>query len=93
MLTGELLSATKAAEIGLINHCVPADQLDEAVAGLCERLKKGSRNAVRWTKILLNQELKRVTHSVLDAGLAYEAVSIRSEDHKNAVKAMQEKSK
>ncbi|GAB3102875.1 enoyl-CoA hydratase/isomerase family protein [Pseudomaricurvus hydrocarbonicus] len=91
LLSGELLTATKAADIGLINHCVAADQLDDSVAAYCARLQKNSRNAVRWTKVLLNQELKRVTHSLLETGLAYEAVSIRSEDHKNAVKAMQEK--
>lgn len=93
LLTGELLTASKAAEIGLINHCVPAAELDNAVAAFCERLQKNSRNAVRWTKILLNQELKRVTHSLLDTGLAYEAISIRSQDHKNAVQAMVENSK
>jgi enoyl-CoA hydratase len=93
LLTGELLSASKAAEIGLINHCVPADQLDDAVTAFCDRLQKGSRNAVRWTKILLNQELKRITHSLLDTGLAYEAVSIRSQDHKDAVQALLENSK
>src|SRR5262245_21872028 len=31
LFTGELLTAAKAAEIGLINHCVPADELDAKV--------------------------------------------------------------
>lgn len=93
LLSGELLSASKAAEIGLVNHCVPAEELDSAVKGYCDKLLANSRNAVRWTKVLLNQELKRVTHSLLDTGLAYEAVSMRQEDHRNAVKAMQEKAK
>ena len=93
LLTGELLTATKAAELGLINHCVAPEELDGAVESMCQRLLAGSRNAVRWTKVLLNQELKRVTHSLLDTGLAYEAVSMRQSDHKNAVKAMLEKAK
>ncbi|WP_317929838.1 enoyl-CoA hydratase/isomerase family protein [Halioxenophilus sp. WMMB6] len=93
LLTGELLTASKAAEIGLINHCVAPEALDTTVDALCERLLAGSRNAVRWTKILLNQELKRVTHSLLDTGLAYEAVSMRQADHRNAVQAMLDKSK
>lgn len=92
LLSGELLTAQKAADIGLINHCVPAQELDQAVSAYCEKLLRNSTKAVRWTKVLLNQELKRVTHSLLETGLAYEALSIRSEDHKNAVKAMQEKS-
>ena len=92
LLSGELLTAQKAAEIGLINHCVPADELDDAVKTYCDKLLANSTNAVRWTKVLLNQELKRVTHSLLETGLAYEAITIRQGDHKNAVKAMQKKS-
>lgn len=93
LLTGELLSAQKAAEIGLINHCVSAEELDSAVQAFCDKLMAVSRNAARWTKVLLNQELKRVTHNLMDTGLAYETVSMRQDDHKEAVKAMQEKRK
>ncbi len=91
LMSGELLTAQQAADIGLINHCVPVAQLDETVATYCNKLLANSRNAVRFTKILLNQELKRVTHSLLDTGLAYETVTIRQNDHLQAVKAMQEK--
>ncbi len=93
LLSGELLSASKAAEIGLINHCVPPEELDAAVEEYCQKLMANSRNAMRFTKILLNQELKRVTHSLLETGLAYETVTVWQDDHRNAVKAMQEKAK
>lgn len=91
LLTGETLTAQRAAEIGLINHCVPADELEETVYKFCERLLNGSQRAIRWTKVLLNQELKRVTHSLLDTGLAYEALTNGSPDHFEAIAAMQEK--
>jgi len=90
LLTGELLSARQAADIGLINHCLAAGELDASVDAFCDRLVAGASQAIRWTKVLLNQELKRVTHSLLDTGLAYEALSVRSEDHREAVKALQE---
>jgi enoyl-CoA hydratase/carnithine racemase len=93
LLTGELLTAQKAEEIGLINHCLPADELDAAVESFCERLLQGSTNAIRWTKVLINLELKRVANAVMDAGIAYEAVSVRSADHREGVKALQEKRK
>jgi enoyl-CoA hydratase len=93
LLTGELLTAKKAEEIGLINHCVSADELDNAVNAFCDKLLNGARTAIRSTKILLNLELKRIAHSVLDAGLAYEALTIRSADHREAIAAMQEKRK
>jgi enoyl-CoA hydratase len=93
LLTGELLTAKKAAEIGLINHCVPAAELDAAVDGFCERLLNGSQNAIRWTKVLINLELKRVATAVMDAGIAYEAVTVRSRDHREGVQALIEKRK
>lgn len=93
LLSGTLLGAAKAAEIGLINHCLPAAELDAAVDQFCQRLLDGSRNAIRWTKVLLNLELKRVATSVLDAGIAYEAVAQRSADHREGIAALREKRK
>ena len=93
LLTGELLTAPKAEEIGLINHSLPAEELDGAVRAFCERLLQGSTNAIRWTKVLLNLELKRIATAVMDAGIAYEAVTVRSADHREGVRALQEKRK
>lgn len=93
LMTGELLSAQKAEEIGLINHSLPPEELDGAVQAFCERLLQGSTNAIRWTKVLVNLELKRVATAVMDAGIAYEAVTVRSADHREGVKALQEKRK
>jgi enoyl-CoA hydratase len=91
LLTGDLLTAQRAAEIGLINHCLPAAELDGAVDAFCQRLLKGATTAIRSTKILLNLELKRIAHAVLDAGIAYEALSVRTAHHREAVEALQEK--
>jgi enoyl-CoA hydratase len=91
LLTGELVPAPRAAQIGLINRCLPAAELDAAVDAFCQRLLDGSTNAIRWTKVTINLELKRIAHSVMDAGIAYEAVTIRSADHREAVEALQNK--
>ena len=93
LMTGELLTAPKAAEIGLINHCVPAGQLDTAVDTFCDKLLNGAAKAIRWTKVLTNLELKRIAHAVMDVGVAYESLSQRSADHREGVKALQEKRK
>lgn len=93
LLTGELLTAKKAAEIGLINHCLPPAELDAAVDAFCERLVNGATHAIRYTKILTNMELKRIASAMIDAGIAYESLSVRTDDHREAVKAMQEKRK
>ena len=91
LLSGELLSAQKAADIGLVNHCLPAEELDEKVQEYCNKLLNGSRNAIRWTKVLVNLELKRIATAVMDAGIAYEAVSQRSADHREGIDALKEK--
>jgi enoyl-CoA hydratase len=93
LLTGDLVTAKRAEEIGLINRCLPAAELDAAVDAFCERLLKGATKAIRWTKILTNLELKRVATAVMEAGIAYEAVSARTADHREGVKALQEKRK
>lgn len=91
LFTGELLRAEKAAEIGLINHCVPLEELDAAVDGFCEKLLSGAMDAIRATKVLTNLELKRIAHAVMETGIALESVSVRSADHLEGIAALKEK--
>lgn len=91
LLSGDLLTASKAAEIGLINHALPGDQLDAAVDAFCDKLLNGATNAIRWTKVLTNLELKRIATAVMDAGIAYESVSVRTADHLEGIAALREK--
>lgn len=91
LLTGELLSAARAAEIGLINHAVPSADLDAAVGAFCDRLLAGAPQAIRWTKVLTNMEIRRIAAAVMDAGIAYESVTVRSADHREGIAALKEK--
>lgn|SRR5690625_3598415 len=91
LLSGDLLTAQKAADIGLVNHCLPLEELDAAVDAFCDRLLAGATDAIRWTKVLMNLELKRVATAVMDAGIAYEALSVRTADHREGVQALKEK--
>ncbi|MEY2943886.1 MAG: hypothetical protein RLY97_1900 [Pseudomonadota bacterium] len=91
LLTGDLLPASKAAEIGLINHALPLDELDAAVDSFCGKILNGCTAAIRATKVLTNLELKRVAHGLMDAGIALESLSVRSEEHRQAVTALKER--
>jgi enoyl-CoA hydratase len=91
LMTGDLVPAKQAETIGLINHCVPAAELDGAVDAFCQRLIDGSTQAIRWTKVLVNLELKRIAHALMDPGIAYEAVTVRSADYRDAVTALRNK--
>lgn len=88
LFSGELLTAPKAAEIGLINHAMPLAELDSAVAAFCAKLLATSAFALRATKLLTNLELKRLASAVMDAGIAYESLSVRTPEHLAAVEAM-----
>jgi enoyl-CoA hydratase len=91
LLTGELLTASKAAEIGLINHALPVAELDAAVEGFCQKLLVGATRAIRWTKMLTNIELKRIAAAVMDDGIAWESLSVRTADHREGLAALREK--
>ncbi|UQR61445.1 enoyl-CoA hydratase-related protein [Bradyrhizobium sp. C-145] len=91
LMTGDLMLATEAARIGLINHAVPAAQLDERVRQFADRLAAGATKAIRWSKMSANIGLKQLAHSIMDASLAFEAMSNTTSDHQEAVNAFREK--
>lgn len=93
LLTGDAVPAPEAAQMGLINHCVAADELDERVSELAQRIANGATRAVQWTKATLNIGVKQVVAATMDAGIAFEALSNSTHDHKEALAAMVEKRK
>ena len=93
LLTGDLLSAVEAERIGLINHAVPRAELDARVDALAQKLANGATKAIKWTKTCMNIPLRQLAHSIMDASLAYEALTNSRADHQEAVTAFQEKRK
>lgn len=93
LLTGDLMTAAEAARLGLINHAVPQDQLDERVYGLARRLADGASESIRATKRLINQPLRELAQAQMDIGLALSAQSNLSDEHREAVRAFAEKRK
>jgi enoyl-CoA hydratase len=91
LLTGDPLTAEEAAQIGLINRAVPAEELGKVVDDFAQRLANGAAKAIQWTKLSINIRLRQVVASVIDASLAYEALSNSTKDHAEAVKAFSEK--
>lgn len=90
LMTGDLMTATEAARIGLINRAVPPEELEKTVDEFVQRLAAGARKAIKWTKVSVNIGLKQLAHFILDASLAYEAQSNRTLDHAEAVAAFRE---
>jgi len=93
LLTGDMLDAKEAERIGLINYAVPRDQLDAKVNAFADKLARGATKAIKWTKTSINMPLRQLAHSMMDASLAYEAITNMGADHQEAVTAFQEKRK
>lgn len=49
--------------------------------------------SIRWTKQTINIGLKQLAHSMMDAGMAYEAMAGQTDDHGEAIAAFREKRK
>lgn len=93
LLSGDLMTAAEAAQMGLIAHAVPAGELDAKVAEWAAKLGQGAQKAIRYTKALINIGLKQQLAAMVDAGFALETVSSRSADHAEAVDAFVNKRK
>jgi enoyl-CoA hydratase len=91
LLTGDLLNATEAERIGLVNRVVASGQAYPEGLALAKRLAAGPTRAIRWTKLSLNKRLKDEVNLVLDASLAVETLSMATEDHREAARAFVEK--
>lgn len=91
LLTGDLITASKAAEIGLINRAVPPDALDAEVDAMADKLLGTAQAALRWTKRLTNMELRRMAEPIMEAGIAWESESVRTADHREAIAAFRDK--
>ena len=91
LMTGDLLTAQEAERIGLVNRVVPAAECLPRALEFAHRLADGPILAVKWTKVSVNKLLKAAVNLVLDASLALEAETFRTEDHHEAVRAFIEK--
>ena len=90
LMTGDMIPASEAARIGLINHCVPAGELTARVEAFADRLAAGAQLAIRTTKASANIGLKQLAASIMDACLALEAETNASPDHQEAVAAFRD---
>lgn len=93
LLTGDLITAKDAAAMGLINHAVPAAELDARVDAFARKIAGGAMKSIKYTKTAINIGLKQLAHSMMDTCMAYEALTNRTDDHREAIQAFSEKRK
>lgn len=94
ILTGDVISAAEARQIGLVNQVVSQDKLEEALSELVGKLKDKSSVVIKLTRMSLRQivdadfkrELEEVTGIYLN-------LLMRTEDAVEGLKAFMEKRK
>jgi enoyl-CoA hydratase len=77
-LTGDRIPAQRAAEIGLVNHVCPDDEVVAQATACAHRIAKLPRRAVEDTKRILNLHLERAVVATLDFALSAEDRSFTS---------------
>ncbi|QIE89788.1 enoyl-CoA hydratase/isomerase family protein [Pseudomonas nitroreducens] len=93
LFTGEKLSAADAERFGLINKAMPAAELDDYVNAYADKLCAMPVQSLRWSKSTINVPLRQMAASMMDVGMAYEAMSSQTPDHVEAIAAFREKRK
>jgi enoyl-CoA hydratase/carnithine racemase len=92
-LTGELISAARAAEIGLINEVAPLGELDARVEALIARIAAGSPMAIVRGKAVIAAMETMAFEEALSFAEAQIALASRSTDAAEGLTAFNEKRK
>jgi enoyl-CoA hydratase len=90
LLLCEPLDGVEAERIGLVSLCVPDEELEERALEIATRLASGAQQAVRNTKLALNNWL-RAAGPAFDASLALEFLDMAAPDVHEGVAAVREK--
>ena len=91
LLTGRILSAREAQDIGLVNDVVPPSDLMNQARNLSEVLAKHNAGALAWTKHLLGQLQGLGLEEALALAAQWNVVARNTEDFKEGVASFLEK--
>jgi methylglutaconyl-CoA hydratase len=88
LLTGKTISAKQATDMGLINNCVPKENLQQSVINLAQKLcETASADSLRSTKLMLAEMQNLSLNEGLDIAVNKNAIARESEDCKKGIDA------
>lgn len=91
LFLADVLEATEALQLGLVNRVVPQERFAEEVAALAGRLAEGPAVSYRWMKENVNLAVTQDFRSLLDREAITHLRCGQTEDHKEGVRAFAEK--
>lgn len=91
LLTGELISAERAREVGLVNRVVPVEELDAEAEKFVESICKGAPNAITNSKRLLEQLWSTSVQQDVERALEHHMQARESAEAREGVAAFLEK--
>ena len=91
LFTGDMISAERAYEMGMVNHVVPHDDLMEEVDKFVQKLRQNAPLSMRTIKeVAVRGQNMRLEDRVRLAGIVNRRLQ-RTEDAQEGIKAFQEK--
>jgi enoyl-CoA hydratase/carnithine racemase len=78
--TGDRISATRAAEIGLANHVCPDDEVVDTALAAARKIAALPQQAVEATKRVLNLHVENAVLATIDFALESESASFDTQD-------------
>jgi 2-(1,2-epoxy-1,2-dihydrophenyl)acetyl-CoA isomerase len=91
VLRGKPVDGERAAEWGLVSRCVPAEDLDAAVAEVADELAAAATVSVGLARVLLHHNLSATLEAAIHSEAMYAELSVRSDDFKEGMRAFREK--
>lgn len=93
VLTGDIISAQQAKEIGLVNRIVPKDKLMDEVKDLALKIASKSKTAIMMAKRAIDFGIETDLKTALEIERDAFAVLFSTDDHTEGLKAFLEKRK
>jgi len=91
VLTGELLDADRALELGLLNHVYPTEAFDERVDDLVRTIATGPTVGLRHAMRLIDAAAGTPFDDVLRDEAAAQGLALGTADHREGVEAFSER--
>ncbi len=85
ILTGELISATEALAIGLVDWVFPEQEIVQMTRDVIEKLSAGSKTAQYFSKMLVNTAFDKDVETACEIYLDYQTKAINTPEHKAAM--------